>query len=156
MIGAGGAILTGIACAIVDRMLTVLSGVAGIAVALIAIDHVNTNSIILARINRAIVDVDVARSSSPSWMTNAFVLVQAIDTRSMLARFRHAQVNLLLTTFTSEAGWTSAYKVVDEIGAVGVQQARILSAIVGVDLTGLTFPAGQAVAFESSLQQSCA
>lgn len=69
----------------------------------------------------------------------------------MFARLRHAKIDLLLAAFSGEAWWACAYKVVDEIGAVGAQQAWILSAIVGVDLAGLSFPAGQTVALEAAL-----
>jgi hypothetical protein len=156
LIDARGSILARVACAIVDGVLAVLSGVASVAVALVAVDHVNADSVVFARFNRTVVDVLVARLASPSGMTDALVLEEPVDTNSVLARLRHAQVDLLLASLSGESWWTCADKVVDQVSAVGTQQARILSTVVGVDLALLAFPARRAVALESSLLQGSA
>ena len=61
-------------------------------------------------------------------------------------------VLLDLATLAGEAGRTFAPDVIDEVGTVGSQQTRLFSAIVNVGIAENTFPAGRAVADESTLR----
>lgn len=156
LIDTRGSILARVACTIVDGVLAILSGVASFAGARVAVDRVVASSVVLAGVDRTVVDVLVAGLAAPSGIADALVVEESVDANSVLARLGHAQIDFLLASLSGEAWRAGADKIVDEVSAVGAQQARILSAVVGVDLALLAFPAWRAVALESSLLQRSA
>lgn len=56
-----------------------------------------------------------------------------------------------MAALAGEAGRTVAGEVVDQIGAIGAEQAGSFGAIVGVDLAALALPSRQALALVATL-----
>lgn len=61
-----------------------------------------------------------------------------------------------MAAFASKSGRAIAGEISNQISAVGAKQARPLSAIIGIDLTALTFPSWQTIALVAALLKSYA
>lgn len=72
----------------------------------------------------------------------------------MFTGFRETEINLFFTTLTGETGWTGTLEVVNQIGTVGTQQTRILSAVINVSFAMESFPSGQTFTLVTALLQS--
>lgn len=156
LIQARRTVLARIGRAVVDRVLTVLAGITGLASAGIIADLIDALTVILARFRGALVDVGLASCAGPARMANTLGAEELIHADAVQARIARAQVDLFMATFAGESGRTVAGEVVDQISAVGAEQARSLGAIVSVDFAALTLPSWQAVALVASLLKSYA
>lgn len=151
LVQARGAVLARFGRAVVDRVLAVLAGITGLAGAGIIANLIDALAVIFARSRGALVDVGLASRAGPSRMADALVAEELVHADPVQARIARAQVDLFVATFAGESGRTVAGEVVDQIGAVGAEQAGSLGAVVGVDLAALTFPSWQAVALVATL-----
>jgi len=61
-----------------------------------------------------------------------------------------------MTAFAGESWRAIAGEIGNQISAIGAEQARTLSAIIGIDLAALTFPSWQAIALVATLLKSYA
>lgn len=100
---ASGSVLTWFALAVVRHVLAILAFVAWHTVAFVSIHQVDTGSIICARVFFTIVHIHVAVFASPSRVTNAFIVVQAINANAIGTWFREAQVNLFMASLSSKS-----------------------------------------------------
>lgn len=86
-------------------------------------------------------------------MTDAFVFKEPIHTDTIGTRGRFTKVHLDVTPLPGEAVRAVATEIMDEIGTVGIQQARDVSTVVYVNLAKTTLPARLTLTTETSLFQ---
>lgn len=141
LVYASPSILTRIGCAVVYGVLTLFACVAWLAGTRVSVHLVDALAVVSARFVCTLVDVRFASRASPSRMTDALVAEQIVHAYSIETRISRAQVYLLVASFAGESWGTVAGEVGYQIRAIGSKQARLLRAIVGIDLTALTLPA---------------
>lgn len=130
-----------------------LAGVARFTGTGIIVDLVGTLAVIATRLASALVDVDLASWTSPAWMTDALVVEELVHANAVQARIARAKVDLLMTTFSSEARWAVTCEVIYQIGTVSSQKTGTFSTIVGIDFATLSFPTRQTFALVTALLQ---
>jgi len=132
-------------------VLTLFARVTGLAGASIIVDLVDALTVVSTRSRRTLVDVCFASRTGPSRMTDTFMTEELVHTDSVQARIARAKIDFLMAAFAGKSRRTIAGEIGDQIGAIGSEQTRSLSAIIGIDLTALTFPSWQTIALVTAL-----
>ena len=122
-------------------MLAPLPSESWLADAGVVIDAINALSVVGARAECAVVNVDVAHVSHPAGVADTLVTEEFVHAVPVDAVRLLAQVHLLLATLARETPGAVAGKVVDQVGTGSAEQTRTLSTVVNVDLTVDTLPA---------------
>lgn len=73
LINARASVLARLRCAVVDRMLTLFTGVSGLAGASVVVDTVDALTVVVARLCGTFVYIRFTSLTCPSWMTYALV-----------------------------------------------------------------------------------
>lgn len=154
LVDAGTTVDARVGRAVVDGVLTLLTGVTRLAGTGEVVDSVNALAVVAARFIGTLVYVDLAGGSGPARMTYALVAEEFVHADTVQARVSRAEIYFFLTAFTAEPSRTITAKVVDQISTVGAQETWSLSTVVRVDFTALAFPAGQTLALVTALLQS--
>lgn len=154
-VDARSSVLTRSRGTVVDQMLTFFTGVANVTSTRITVDQIRALAVVAARVAGTIVNVDFTSSSGPSWVTHALMAEQFVNAYAVLTRVCRAYFYFRFTTFAREARGTSAFEIVDEIGASSSQETRSFGAVVDVHITMFAFPAGFTFTFVSALFQRC-
>ena len=85
------------------------------AFALVTIDKVFAHSVVLTRIRRTFIDIDVTSWTSPTFVTNTLVLVNMVLAFAVDARIRRALINVLVAVDSSVSRFTDARVLVDSV-----------------------------------------
>lgn len=65
-------------------MLTTTADISSFAHTSEVIDEVNALAVVLARVGRALINIDLALGSGPSWVAYALVMEQSVHTHAVL------------------------------------------------------------------------
>lgn len=139
-IEAGAAILTWLIFTRIDGMLASTADKTCLTDTFEAIDRINAFAIIFARIGRTVVQIELTFSSTPTRVTNAFVMEESVHTNTVNTGTVSTQINLLMTSFASETERTLALEVIDQISTFSAQKTRLFSTIININVAVPTGP----------------
>lgn len=111
LIDASCPVLARFRCAVVDGVLTLLTGISGLAGARVTSHLIQALTVVPARLLRAFVYIDLAGRTAPAWIADALVIEEIVDAYAIETGISGAQIYLLVATLAGESRWTVAGEV---------------------------------------------
>lgn len=134
-------------------MLTPGASVASVALATEAIHYINADTVVYAGVAKAVVHVSLARLPFPPWLADALAVEEAVHADAMHTGIHSTQFHFLVAALAGESRGTVAHEVVSQVGAVGAEEAGVLSTVIDVDLAGGPRPPWWTLAFVATLHE---